>query len=161
MSPTLMLDALLVWSTQILVLVALGALAARAFVHPKSRLLFWQGLLLIMVLLPLIEPWRQPPPEVGATVIDIGDLPLPAGETIRGLDLPRWRRQDLLFLILVGAGTRLLWITIGFLRLLRYRREARPLWEPPVPFGSASARWYLHDTVPGPVTYGWLRPSIL
>ena len=161
MSPSLILDALLVWSTQILVLVAFGALAARAFAHPKSRLLFWQGLLLIMLLLPIIEPWRQPPPEVSAAMIYGGDLSLPAGETIRGLDLPRWRREDLLLLILAGIGIRLLWITIGFLRLRRYRREARPLWEPPVPFGSASARWYLHDTVPGPVTYGWLRPSIL
>jgi len=161
MSPSLILDALLVWSTQIFVLVTLGALAARAFAHPKSRLLFWQGLLLIMVLLPIIEPWRQPPPEVSAAVIDSTNLPFPAGETIRGLDLPRWRREDLLFLILAGVGIRLLWITIGFLRLRRYRREARPLWEPPVPFGSASARWYLHDTVPGPVTYGWLSPSIL
>jgi protein TonB len=56
---------------------------------------------------------------------------------------------------------RFLWIAAGFLRLRRYRREARTLAQAPIPFGAAAAGWYLHDAVPGPVTYGWLRPSVL
>jgi TonB family protein len=50
---------------------------------------------------------------------------------------------------------------MGFFRLRGFRKGATRLTEPPVHFTSSSARWYLSGTVPGPVTYGWLRPSIL
>jgi protein TonB len=160
MNPSLLLDTLLVWSAQILVLVTLGWLAALTLAHPKGRLLFWQGLLLMLLLLPVVEPWRQPPPEATPRIENAGP-PLAAGQNI-GLSQSRhWRSEDWLALIALGAGLRLLWIAIGFLRLRRYRREARRLPETPVPFGGVSARWYLHDALPGPVTYGWLRPSIL
>ena len=63
MNASFLLDTLVVWSVQIFVLVSLGALAALTLKHPKGHLLFWQGLLLILLLLPLIEPWQQLPPE--------------------------------------------------------------------------------------------------
>ncbi len=63
-------------------------------------------------------------------------------------------------MIALGAAAKLLWIGAGFLRLRRYRRQARTL-PAPVPFSSPVVRWYASATVPGPVTYGWRRPSIL
>ncbi len=140
-------------------MVGLGALAALTLTHPKARLLFWQGLLVLLLFLPLMEPWRQPLPEGVPAIADA--LPKGAGPVIAVSQNTFWRREYWLAVIGLGCALRLLWIAIGFLRLRRYRKEARVLAEPPVPFRAATARWYLHDHVAGPVTYGWLRPSIL
>src|SRR5258708_1469417 len=53
------------------------------------------------------------------------------------------------------------WIAAGFLRLRRHRLSARALGEPPVPFERQHVRWYVSDTLSSPVTFGFLRPSIL
>ena len=160
MSALSFLDSLLIWSAQICILVALGALAALTLAHPKARLLFWQFLLLVILLLPMVEPWRQSAPEAFPQLADDGPA-MSAGRIIALQHHSRWSRENWLILIGAGAGVRLLWIFAGLLRLRRYRKGARVLARVPVPFGSTSARWYLHDDVPGPVTYGWLRPSIL
>ncbi len=73
----------------------------------------------------------------------------------------RWRPEYWLLLIGAGALLRIVWITAGFLRLRGFRQRATLLPEPPLRFDSSSARWYVSETVPGPVTYGWHRPSIL
>ena len=158
MSAALFLDVLLAWSAQICVVVTLGALAALTLAHPKARLLFWQGLLLLLLFLPVMEPWRQPLPVGVSALADA--LPKGTGPAI-AVAPSLWRREYWLAVIALGCALRLLWIGIGFLRLRRYRKEARLLPDPPVPFRAATARWYLHDHVAGPVTYGWLRPSIL
>ena len=41
-------------------LVGVGALASLTLRHPRARLVFWQGILAIALLLPAIEPWTQP-----------------------------------------------------------------------------------------------------
>ena len=66
-----------------------------------------------------------------------------------------------MFLIVGGIAVRLLWIAIGLVRLRWHRLAARVLLHPPVPFENFKVRWYLSETVSGPVTFGWLRPSIL
>lgn len=160
MSAQLFVNSLLVWSAQICILVALGALAAVTLAHPRARLIFWQLLLLTILVLPFAEPWMQSPPEAVPQVVDNDAL---APSNARPVPVARspWRSEYWLVLVGCGAVLRLLWILTGFLRLRRYRKEAKVLAEVPVPFGSASARWYVHDRVPGPVTYGWIRPSIL
>ncbi len=52
---------LLTWSVQVLALVAAAALAALAVANAKARLIFWQGLLVALLLLPALEPWRSSP----------------------------------------------------------------------------------------------------
>ncbi len=52
---------LLTWSVQVLLLTAAGALAALTLANAKARLIFWQGLLLAMLLLPFIESWQSRP----------------------------------------------------------------------------------------------------
>ena len=65
-----MLDNVLAWSAQVAVLVAVGALAAMTLAHPRARLIFWQGILAIALLLPAVEPWHQPAAEdTGAVAI--------------------------------------------------------------------------------------------
>jgi protein TonB len=93
-------------------------------------------------------------------------LDAPAASVASGLSAAapsrfQWRAEDWLALIAAGAVLRLMWVAAGFLRLRRYRKQARPLADPPLPFTLNAARWYASDSVPGPVTYGWRRPVIL
>jgi TonB family protein len=149
---------LLTWSEQVFLLTAAAALAAMALTHPKARLRMWQALLVLMLLLPAIEPWNTPPEQVELTTAGVA-----ATSAFQAATPSRWhwRQGDWLAVLALGAVARLLWIAAGFLRLRRYRRQARTLLPPPVPFSSPIVRWYGSDSVPGPVTYGWRAPSIL
>jgi TonB family protein len=153
-----MLTMLITWSEQAFVLTAAAGLAALALTHSKTRLLMWQGLLLALLLLPAIEPWTAPPMQVEPIAAGAaGIAPVQAIAPMRW----HWRTDDWLWVLAAGAVLRLMWVAAGFLRLRRYRKQATPLAEPPLPFTLNAARWYASDSVPGPVTYGWRRPVIL
>jgi TonB family protein len=156
----ILISWLIPWSEQAFVLTVAAASAALALTHAKARLRMWQGLLLMLLLLPMIEPWRTPPLQADSlTVSAAGSLPVTAAVAVAP-ERRHWRQEDWLALIALGAGLRLLWIAAGFLRLRRYRMQSRTL-PAPVPFSSPIVRWYASDSVPGPVTYGWRQPSIL
>ncbi len=156
--PSLFFGALLIWSEQAAVLTAAGALAALVIEHPKGRLAMWQGLLLILLLLPAVEPWAAPPLLVAATPAGVITSTASASAPATGL---HWHTEYWLWLIAAGAALRLLWVAAGFVRLKGYRKQARRLSGPPLRFASDVAAWYASDSVPGPVTYGWRRPVIL
>ena len=158
MNADLLVNNVLAWSAQIAVLIAIAALAAITVKHPRGRLIFWQGVLAIALLLPAVEPWTTPP----ATADGVVSISTGAATVISSVPAHfTWRREYLLWLAAAGAFARMVWIAAGFLRLRRYRLSARALARPPVPFESANVKWYVSDTVSGPVTFGWLRPSIL
>jgi len=162
MNPNALLIALAAWSVQILILVSVAALAVLALRHPKARLLFWQGVLVLSLLLPAVEPWKPAPVEAitaSASVI-VRVAPVSSAATPWYARL-HWRLEYLLATLAAGAVLRLLWIAIGLLRLRRYRSQAEPLSDAPLYFVAKSVRWFVSDGIPGPVTYGWLRPSIL
>ncbi len=152
----LILSALIAWSGQALILAAAGAIASTAIAHPKARLLLWQGLLMAMLLLPVAEPWQHPVVRfkagVAARVI---------GATGAAPVKFQWTGANWLELIVIIAALRLLWVAAGFWKLRKYRKLATPLAEPALPFASDAVRWYVSDSVSGPVTYGWRRPVIL
>jgi hypothetical protein len=151
---------LLAWSAQIAVLTAAGALAALTLSHPRARLLLWQGVLAIGLLLPAVEPWTQAP-AAGADAVTITTGPSVirvGGSAGWGF---HWTSEYVLATLAAGAILRVLWIGVGFLRLRRHRLAARAIEDPPVPFKHGRVGWYLSGTVSGPVTFGWLRPSIL
>lgn len=160
MTATLLLDNVLAWSAQVAVLVAVGALAAMTLGHPRARLIFWQGILAIALLLPAVEPWRRPMAEaVGAVAIAASGAPV---MLVHQSPLHFvWRKEYLLIAIAAGAALRLLWICAGLVRLRRHRLDARMLTIPPVRFSSPRVRWFVSSTVGGPVTFGFLNPSIL
>lgn len=154
------------WTAQIGILVAIGAVAAWTLAPGRARLVFWQGLLAIALLLPAIQPWTQPLADMGATVSVVTSTAVVA--TAPPHSLFAWRnvfgaftKENLLFIVLAGAVLRALWIMVGLARLRRHRLAARLLPEPPVPFENIGIRWYVSDTVSGPVTFGWSRPAIL
>ena len=130
-------------------------------------------LLLILLLLPVIEPWAAPPHLVAlqqtasSEIVTIQSAPLSPGF--------HWREDYWIWLIAAGAALRLMWVAAGLVRLRRYRMQASPLAAPPVCFasyGSAAGGSRRRRPVgtpatrfPGPVTYGgffgWTRPVIL
>src|SRR5579885_1139158 len=162
MGPSLLLADLLAWSAQVAILVGVAALAAALFEnqHPRARLIFWQGILAAILLLPLAQPWTQSV-IFSNNGVSISIQPV----TIVGRSAARseftWHREYLLYIFACGAVLRLLWIGAGFLRLRRHRLAESTLADPPVPFEREHVRWYISDTVSGPVTFGWIRPSIL
>ncbi len=160
MTASLFLDNLFAWSAQVALLVSVGALASMTLASPRARLIFWQGILAIALLLPAVEPWQQPIAEnTGSVAIATSAAPVilvhqPSSRFV-------WRREYLLLLIAAGAALRFLWIGVGLLRLRRHRLDARMLTIPPVRFSNPRVRWFVSSTVGGPVTFGFLNPSIL
>jgi TonB family protein len=160
MTTTLLLSNVTAWTAQIAIVVAIGALAALSLSPGRARLVFWQVLLATVLLLPAIQPWTRPAPGSGAVVsvtpstAFVATAPHPSPSFT-------WRNEYVLYVILTGAALRWLWIMVGFVRLRRHRLAARPLASPPVPFENLAVRWYVSDTISGPVTFGWLRPAIL
>ncbi len=160
MSASLLLDNLFAWSAQVAVLVALGALAATTLAHPRARLLFWQGILAMMLLLPALEPWQRPLAEDVGTVA-IAASAQPVMLVHQSAFRFSWKREYFLLLLGAGAALRFLWIGAGLVRLRRHRLDARMLTIPPVRFSNPRVRWFISSTVGGPVTFGFLNPSIL
>src|SRR5205085_7954409 len=106
MNTSSFLDTLLIWSAQICVLVALGALAALTLTHARARLIFWQGLLLIVLLLPVVEPWTQLPPEALPQMTQDDGAQAGVGQTFAVSERHYWRRENWLIVIACGAGFR-------------------------------------------------------
>lgn len=156
----LFLDNLFAWSAQAAVLVGVAALAAMTLTHPRGRLIFWQGILAIVLLLPAVEPWRQPMAEDTGSVSIVTSTAQVVVARRAGFHFS-WKREYFLLLIAAGAALRFLWIGAGLVRLRRHRLDARMLTIPPVPFSNPRVRWFVSNTVGGPVTFGFLNPSIL
>ncbi len=156
---SLLFDNLLSWSAEVCILAIAAAAAACALRHSRARLYFWQAILAVALMLPAIAPWKQPVlvalPATASVVLATNGVP--------ASDVPasaKWGAEQLLMLLAAGAALRLAWMATGLLRLARIRKRAQPLAQPPVAFGG-DARWYMSDEVSGPVTFGWLRPTIL
>src|SRR5579872_1133969 len=160
MTPSLLLDDLFAWSAQVCVLVGVAAGAALALRHPRARLLFWQAVLAAIVLLPAVQPWTQSV-IFSNNGVSISMQPVRIAGSVARHSAFTWQREYLLYLIAAGALLRAVWIAIGFVRLRRHRLAASTLADPPVPFEREHVRWYISETVSGPVTFGWIRPSIL
>jgi len=160
MTATLFLDNVLAWSAQVAVLVSIGGLAALTLTHPRAKLIFWQSVLAIALLLPAVEPWN-PPAAQDPGVTAVPALAAPVVVVRHPAFRVPWKRQYLLVLLVAGAALRFLWIGAGLLRLRRHRLDARMMTIPPVPFANPRVRWFVSATVGGPVTFGFLNPSIL
>jgi len=156
------LSMLLSWTAQVLILVIVAAISSLALAHPRARLFFWQFVLLIVLLLPVVQPWKASPIEAISASASVIVHVAPAGNVaLPWYSRVRWKPEYLAGLLVAGAIVRLLWISVGFARLRRYRQNAELMKDPPLYFVAQSVRWYLSNSIPGPVTYGWLKPSIL
>ena len=145
----LLTQNLLTWSEQAFLLAAAAALVSFAMAHPKGRLTMWQTVLLILLLLPLIEPWRTPPLQLLAPAATADASIEPVAASTQAI-APHWRTEYWLYLIAAGAALRLIWAAAGLLRLRGYRLQAVALAEPPLRFASGGGRLVCERLHPRP-----------
>jgi len=158
------LPNLLIDSLQILFLIsACGfTIFALRLDSPPARLLSLQTLLAVSLFLPLLQPRASVASRVTAASFGAFAAAAQTGSA-SGFTMPS-PTAILLGLVVFGAAARLVWIAVGLFRLSRYRRNATP-----APLAhhemesrvGARADFFYSSEVPGPVTFGFLRPCIL
>ena len=167
MSPPLWFANFLSYCLQVIVLVAVGTALPSLFRlrAPRVLLAYWQGLLVICLALPLLEPWR--PPAVDSSIaegtVSISFQAVQAGTS----DLHAWLYPLIAGVLLAGMLVRLAWLALGLGRLRAIHRAAQAF--DPLPDGvrelelrlRVSAAWYLSPEMESPATFGIRPPSIL
>jgi TonB family protein len=163
-----MLSNVLSYAVQVSVVLAVGLMTPRLLRlrSPSVSMRYWQLLLLAVLALPLVQPWRAATPGT-VTVEAVGlvmshsvaeaipsRLLLPAGSWV---------------LVLLGsvAAVRLVWLVVGLRALRRLRAGARPdhrlsgaVDALEAQLGTA-ASVLLSPHVRLPITFGWRRPTVL
>ena len=127
---------------------------------PRVRLAYWQALLAACFVLPLVQPWEI----VASVPYSTGQ----AGALVAGGVAASWRFEEPLVLVLLtGFVCRLLWLSIGAVRLRRHRRQSRSWEHVPSWVGAmqsrigVTARIRIAPDLDGPVTFGLRQPVIL
>lgn len=150
------------YSLQVMLLITAGSLLAAVFRlrEPRVRLACRQTLLACCLLLPLVQPWREPV----ATPASDFTLAAPVAAVGNGLD-ESWGTVAA-FVLGGGAVFHLLWLGAGIIRLRRLKKSARRFdaREERVPVlttGNVAPQFLVTSLVDGPVTFGWFQPVIL
>jgi hypothetical protein len=161
----LALRNLAAWSLQVGVLALAAAALARLapIERPAARLAFGQALLILVLGLPLVQPWDATVPGVTWSAASSAPSPPPpaASGALPSLAVPGWRsgRRP----AVLGAAFRLSRIGVG-LGQLRPRRRARPTHRRG--FWSCATRSrrgpaFSSPTPSTPATFGLRRPIVL
>ncbi|NLV31800.1 MAG: TonB family protein [Acidobacteria bacterium] len=167
------LQNLIAFSLQLAVLASVGTLLLYLFRLrvPRVALLYWQGLLLVCLLLPCLQPWEHPrilpgpPALLAAEVAGEAVAEIATGEASPPPKPIPWKYVPQI----LGGGIllRFLWLFIGFLRLGRFRRKSRafgdgrPAIEDMQRRTGVRAAVLLSPAVHGPVTFGWRSPTVI
>lgn len=157
------LTTLLVYSAQVLLVVAVAAVAAWAsrVRAPGIRLWFWRGTLALCLLLPMVAS-TSPAPNVSVT---FGSAAV-AATSVQPLEQPDGWSVGILAVVVAGVVARLLWIAVGLVRLWHLRRtstsatlasEDEALRQTLAP----RARVCWTERLAQPVTFGLVRPVVL
>lgn len=160
MSGELMLNNLLVWSIQMVPLLAVATLfpALARLTTPSARLAYWQFALLTCLALPMLRPWQQLVAVAETPSMNAGVRLALTPHSTHAYALPA--ASDLIvWALALGVAIRLGLICAGFFRLAKYRRHSVPL-EPATPW-AVEAELRVSDAVGSPVTFGFLRPVVL
>ncbi len=165
MSPQpLWLRDLAAYSLQAAALVAAGILMARALRLrlPRVRLAYWQGLMILCLALPLLQPWR--PEMLGISSAPLSSVTFDASAAApRGLPFA----EIVLLVIAAGITIRIFWIALGLIRLWAYRRDAQRLESLPSAIeeaeqlAGASPAIFISRRLRTPATFGFFRPVVL
>ena len=157
MTPAWLLTSLFTWSLHIAALIGIGILAARAagWSHPQSRLRFFQLLLAVSLLLPLIEPWRPPP----SPAFTGGSVTIRSSQTVAApvTAAPIAWETFVLFLLAAGVLARLALLGFGLVKLRSLRRRGRAIHVE----GLVGVEVREVASIKGPAAFGWLHPVIL
>jgi TonB family protein len=175
------LENLAAYSLQMAALILAGTALVYLFrlKAPTVLLVFWQALLAVCLLLPVIQPWRQarqripdawssssiPPPLLSGITESEVVSPGPAPDRVWSIPIPKY--DTVVLILAAGVGLRLLWLALGTMRLRRYRDKSRRLAAFPdairdVPWRvGVSAEIFLSTEIDTPVTFGWRKPAVL
>ena len=167
MSPPLWFADFVSYCLQVILLVVVGTALPALFRlrSPRVLLAYWQGVLVICLVLPVLQPWK--PSAVASSMAD-GTVSI----TFQGVPAGAAESQFSVYLLIAGlllAGMliRLAWLALGLGRLRSIRRMARVF--DPRPDGicelesrlRVSPAWYLAPKLESPATFGIRPPSIL
>ena len=152
------------YSVQILLIAVAGAalLEVLRIRIAKARLICWQALVVLCLLLPAIEPWRRVKVDSSVQITTGGFVPVERSHGLGLLQIPL--TSAVLLLLGTGAGVRFAMLALGFVRLRRYRRDSRTV---PGAFDELQQRmdmraeFCVSPDTSGPVTFGFLNPVIL
>ncbi len=157
------LASLLVYSAQVLVVVAAAAIAVWATrVHaPAVRLWFWRGTLALCLLLPAFAS-TAPAPDVSVTFGSVAASVTSA----RPLAQPDAWSVSILAVVAAGVVARLLWIAVGLIRLWHLRRTSTSATLAPEDEAlrqalAPRARVLWTERLAQPVTFGLAKPVVL
>ena len=167
MSPPLWFANFLAYCLQVILLVVAGTAGPALFRlrAPRVLLAYWQGLLVICLVLPALQPWRPP---VAATSIADGTVSISfQGVQAGAAELPSSLYPLIAGVLLAGMLVRLGWLALGLGRLRAIRRAARAF--DPLPDSvrelqsrlRVSPAWYLTPGLESPATFGLRPPSVL
>ncbi|MGO8787773.1 MAG: TonB family protein [Terriglobia bacterium] len=167
MSPPLWFANSLSYCLQVILLVVVGSALPVLFRlrAPRVLLAYWQGLLAICLVLPLLQPWKalavvSSLPDGTVSISFQGAAAIPPD--LRSLLYP-----FIGGVLIAGIVVRLGWLALGLARLRAIRRGAQPF--DPLPDGvrelqlrlRVSPAWYLSPGIESPATFGLRPPSIL
>lgn len=135
---------------------------------PRACLYYWQGLLLAILVLPLLQPEPERMMFAGRLTVTAGWLD---GLAASGVEEEAWTADRLLLLAAgLGALVRLAWLGLGLSRLRSLRRDAVPAALSPTATrafddvwmqAGTRARLLVSGRVEGPLTFGWRDPVVL
>ncbi len=158
------------WSVQVGVLGLAVAVLSRLLPveRPAARLALGQALLVLVLGLPILQPWHATAPAItwSAARSSAPSLtPAAGGKTVSPLAIPRWPVL-VVGLLVLGAAFRLSRIGVGLGRLRSLRRRARPLDAPPWLRAlrddvAPRACFLLSEETSTPATFGLRRPVVL
>ena len=175
MNPSLWLRDIVSMALQLTLIVAAGA--ALFYVlrirDARASLLYWRGLFILCLLLPLCQPARSAPSPL-AVIVSTAAGAEPLGAPSSGpealtkvLSRQITSPQTVLWCLAGGAVARGLWLLLGATRLRRLRRDAAPLEPLPASIQRAqsqlgvAARILVSDRLAGPSTFGLFDPVII
>jgi protein TonB len=159
---------LIVYSAQVLIVVATAACAAGVVRLPmaRARVAYWRLIVALCLALPFLA---QPADRVVFIEESAGNVVTPVAIVVGGAvePEPRVRAATAVgWLLVVGAAARGAWLGIGILALIRLRRGSDAATLPDdvdvlrkAVAPSAAIRW--HSEIAQPVAFGWLRPVVL
>lgn len=173
MNLTLWLQNLAAYSFQIAFLVAAGMALPAVFRlrMPRVNLAYWQLLLAICLLLPLVQPWKPLFPSGGTVLLETTEMIIPGGSALPPVTGIRSSLATLYPMIaavlLAGVLLRMTRLGIGLLRLRYLRRHASRLPQLPAAVADMQScvgvrpRILVSSKIDSPVTFGALMPVIL
>ena len=161
---TVWLSNLAAYSIQLAVLVATAA-AVTSLLHlrrPRAAVAFWQALLVVAWLLPLLQPWTGSTSDLIISTLSFRTSARATPAATGGVSVATW----LAIALGTGVGIRLAWLGLGLLRLRQIASRAVRADDRTTLFANltagldADAELRITDEVDGPATVG-VRPAVV